>query len=116
MLLASFLLGGFLGLAFFGGLFGLGLGSNLLGRLFCRAFCNRLLRCRLGGRFGHRLLIRIIVCDDQFFLFGFHDFIGIAGLLFFQRRQLRLIVEMILFEIHSILPWEKLARRIGAGH
>src|SRR5579859_833588 len=105
-LLGLALLGSFFGRFLLGGFLRLGLrrGFPLLGGWFRRRRLGR----RRGGLF--------ILFHDQYFLVNFHDFIGVpAELLFFQRRQLRLVVKMIFLEIHSILPWESLARRIGAG-
>src|SRR5262249_46306269 len=65
----------------------------LLGRRFC------------GGLLRSLLLFRLFD-DRQLLLFHFDQIAGIsAELLFFQRRYLRLVIEIVFFEIHSILPW-----------
>src|SRR5207302_443062 len=97
-------LGSLLGLALF-----LWLGGLLLESLFrlhfgsCLFLCwlrgRRLLRGGLPGWLGRRralFLVRIVIRHNQIF-FGVSDFIGVpAQILFFQRRQLRLVIEMIL--------------------
>src|SRR5258708_360651 len=95
--------------------FGLGLCLGfcfLLGSLLCR-----LLRCRFGScrpRSGSRRRLRLFFADDQLFLFGLHHFAS-EFVVFFQPGQLVVFFEIILLEIHSILPWGNPPRWFGAG-
>src|SRR5262249_31808988 len=82
----------------------------------CRCFLSRRLR-RHGCLFCRcRCLFGLFFANDQLFFLGFDETIGLAQLLILQRRQLRFVIKIVFFEIHSILPWgNRFARRIGAA-
>src|SRR5690348_13837610 len=93
------------------------LGGFLLGRLFlCLRFSLGLLRRLLGGLLGRRSgsracrrcrrrFFRFLLRNHHLFFFRFHDLVGVpAQLLVFPRRHLVVILEIVLLELHSILP------------
>src|SRR6476661_6335367 len=95
--------------------FRLGLGFGLFGRFLWRGLFRSLpggrlrsgFRGDLGSSFGRRRrsLFRLFVAEDQFFLFDLHRLLSTTQfVLLFQPRQLVVVFEIVLLEIHSILP------------
>src|SRR5882762_9557205 len=74
-----------------------------------RRFLGWLLRPWLGRRLCRRRLFLGLLADDHQLLFlGLDDLFRFARqlLVVFQPRQLVVVFEIVLLEIHSILPWE----------
>src|SRR5438132_10299133 len=107
--LPPFLSAGFLCL-FLGGLLRLRFSRLFLRRgfLLCR-FLGWFL-CRWSGRWfwRRRFFLGFFADDHQILFLGLDDFFRFARQLFvvFQPRQLVVVFEIVLLEIHSILPWE----------
>src|SRR5882724_8219064 len=86
-------------------------------RLFLRSgfLLGRLLRRFLGRRLGRwfwrgRFFLGLLADNHQILFLGFDDLFRFARqlLVIFQPRQLVVVFEIVLLEIHSILPWENL--------
>src|SRR3979490_1282106 len=76
-------------------------------RRFLGRFLGRLLPRRLGRRLRRgRLFLGLLANDHQLLFLGFDDLFRFACqlLVVFQPRQLVVIFEIVLLEIHSILP------------
>src|SRR6267154_1255962 len=95
------------------------LGRFLLRLRFFRLFLwsgfllGRLLRWFLGRRLGRwfwrgRFFLGFFADNHQILFLGFDDLFRFARqlLVIFQPRQLVVVFEIVLLEIHSILPWE----------
>src|ERR1700756_5082778 len=86
----------------------------LFRRLFDRLF-GRLLRRRTRSRrfrSSRRSAFRLLLANDQLLFLSLDDFACTQLVVFFQPRQLVVILKIVFLEIHSILPWGILPARV----